>query len=94
MLVLAMPTANGSLHLGHIGGPYLKMDVLKRHFQQKCYDVCLVGGIDAHDSYIKLQAVKENSSTAAIASKYYTLIKHDLLKMNIEFDSFINTIAL
>ncbi len=89
-LIPSVPTPNGKLHVGHIAGPYLKMDVIKRYQEIIGNQACLVSGIDIYDSYVALQAFKENTSPKQIAQKYYKEIKKDFEKFNIHFDQFIN----
>lgn len=90
LLYLVFPTPNGKLHLGHIGGPYLKLDVIKRYNQQIGNKAYIYGGTDSYDSYVLLKALDENKKPEEICEYYHQCIKQDLLKMNIALDDFVN----
>ncbi|WP_207222777.1 class I tRNA ligase family protein [Herbihabitans rhizosphaerae] len=85
-----MPTPNGRLHLGHIAGPFLRMDVLARHVRRRGDDVAVIFGTDAYDSYISLSAQKDGGNRFDICQHYHALILDDLESMNIQVDAFIN----
>jgi methionyl-tRNA synthetase len=40
------PTPNGRLHLGHIAGPYLRMDMLGRYLRSQGHRVDVVSAVD------------------------------------------------
>jgi len=90
LLIPSIPTPNGKLHLGHIAGPFLKMDIIKRFNQQVGNEVFLYGGTDVHDSYTVLKASVELKPIEDICWYYHNLINDDLKKMSIEFDFFLN----
>ncbi|MCM3755016.1 class I tRNA ligase family protein, partial [Bacillus licheniformis] len=46
------PTPNGRLHLGHIAGPYLRMDMLCRYLRSQGHHVRVVSAVDGFDSYV------------------------------------------
>lgn len=90
LIIPAMPTPNGPLHLGHIGGPYLRADMLARHLRQGGNKVKVVSGTDNFENYTERQSIKENKSPELICNTYYPQIVDDLKTMNIELDAFIN----
>src|SRR3990167_10315505 len=90
LIIPAMPTPNGPLHLGHIGGPYLRADILARHLWQQGNHVTVLSGTDNFENYTARQAIKEKLPPLAICQKYYPQIVADLKTMNIHFDDFIN----
>jgi len=89
-LVPVMPTPNGRMHLGHIAGPYLKMDVLKRKVQRGTGVAYLYSGSDVFESYVELKASQINKSPNDICNYYHKLILADFKALNIDFDEFIN----
>lgn len=90
LIIPAMPTPNGPLHLGHIGGPYLRADILARHLRQQGHHVKVMSGTDNFENYAYRQAVKESLPPLAICNKYHPQIAADLKTMNIHCDEFIN----
>ena len=42
------PTPNGRLHLGHIAGPYLRMDMLGRYLRAQGHRVDVVSAVDGY----------------------------------------------
>lgn len=92
-LIPAMPTPNGRLHLGHIGGPFLAIDVLARHLRLKGHTTVVMSGTDSYDSYITGQGVKENKTPEQICNHYHEGIAGDLAAMQIGFDRFVNPLS-
>ncbi|WFB06731.1 class I tRNA ligase family protein [Streptomyces sp. LX-29] len=52
----APPNPNGDLHLGHLSGPFLGADVLRRHLAQLGHEVRHVGYSDEHSCYVPRRA--------------------------------------
>jgi methionyl-tRNA synthetase len=90
LLAPVMPTPNGRLHLGHIAGPFLRMDVIARYLRRRGDRARIIFGTDSYDSYVPLAAVQEGRSNEEICSRYHELIRHDLSAMDIEVDEFVN----
>lgn len=89
-LVAAIPTPNGPMHLGHVGGPFLRMDILAR-FQRLCGNrTFLISGTDAYDSYVAVTAERVGVSPAEIASRYHREIGLDLASIDVIHDAFID----
>jgi methionyl-tRNA synthetase len=89
LLVLA-PTPNGRLHLGHIAGPFLRIDVLARHLRRRGDAVCVVGGTDAYESYVLLGAQQEQIQPAAVCERFHPLIHADFQALDVQTDLFMN----
>jgi methionyl-tRNA synthetase len=89
-LVPGMPTPNGRIHLGHIAGPYLRMDVFKRKAQRNNGSAYLCSGSDVYESYVELKASQLKMSTKEVANHFHELILKDFKALDIEFDLFIN----
>jgi methionyl-tRNA synthetase len=81
---------NGRAHLGHVAGPILKMDVLRRHLLRCGADVCMVSMSDVHESHVPIRAHLNGSTPAVVANRFHDLISVDFKTLNIEFDDFIN----
>jgi methionyl-tRNA synthetase len=81
---------NGRAHLGHIAGPLLKMDVLKRFLVQCGADVSMISVSDSHESHVTIKAFQKNTTPEDIANKFHDIIDDDLKTLGIEYDDFIN----
>jgi methionyl-tRNA synthetase len=88
-----VPTPNGRLHLGHIGGPYLTVDVLARFLRLNGHKAVILSGTDSFDSYVTGQAAKEGLTPAEVCNKYHEMITADLKSMNIDVAQFVNPIS-
>jgi len=89
-LIPVMPTPNGPLHLGHIAGPYLKMDVLARHLRSKGHLVALVSASDSHETHVLPKAIARKASPQEICSEFHGLIKQSYSALNIELDAYLD----
>lgn len=93
LLISAKPAPNGGLHLGHIAGPYLRQDMLRRHYQMRGAQVSVLGGTDPVDSFISLRAVQDDAKPAGVAQHYYEQIGRDFASYDIELDAFIDPLS-
>jgi methionyl-tRNA synthetase len=64
------PTPNGGLHLGHLSGPYLLADVLKRFDRQRGQAAGWMLVTDDHQSYTALRAHFDQVGVAETAVRY------------------------
>lgn len=90
LLIPCMPTSNGRMHLGHIAGPYLKLDIIARHLRRKGDHALLLFGSDPHDSFVGFKAYQTRRSEEELTNDYHDQIVRDLLSLDIECDAFIN----
>lgn len=90
LLIPSVPTPNGRLHLGHVGGPYLSADILARYLRRNGHKVRVISGTDSYESYVTAQAAKEHKTPEAVCNYYHALIADDLSAMDIQLDYFIN----
>ncbi|WP_419420809.1 class I tRNA ligase family protein [Legionella sp. D16C41] len=93
LIIPSVPTPNGRLHLGHVGGPYLRADILKRYLQMQGHSVLMMCGSDSFESYVTLQADKEGKYPENVCNYYHPLIASDLNAMDISLDYFINPLS-
>lgn len=82
------PTPNGGLHIGHIAGPYMSADVLRRWRQLCGSPVSFVTGTDDSQSYVVASAAKAGMTPAALAARSTTAIKRALDDSLIDVDGF------
>ena len=88
---VAWPYANGSLHLGHIGGAYLPADIFARYHRLKGNEVLMVSGSDQHGTPITIKAEQEGKTPAEIAGRYHTEFQESFKKLGITFDLYTST---
>lgn len=86
LIVPVMPTPNGRLHVGHIAGPFLKCDVLRRHLLQFGYDARMISGSDDYESHVTVKAAETGETSASVARRYHQAIGNDLASLDIQFD--------
>ena len=92
LLIPIMPTPNGRFHLGHIAGPYLKMDLIARHLRRRGDEARIITGTDSYESYVLLRAQEQNREPAQVCAHYHELIEEDLAALDIELDAFISPV--
>jgi methionyl-tRNA synthetase len=93
LIVSAMPTPNGRLHLGHISGPFLPMDVLKRRINRDQGNAKLISGSDVYESHVLLKAHESKKDIETVCSEYHSLIQEDLKLMNLSYDVYLNPLT-
>lgn len=93
LILSALPTPNGELHLGHIGGPFLAADALARHLRAEGHRVTTVSATDSWESYVLDAARAENRSPRATAADYHTRIRRALAETGTEPDVFLDVTA-
>ena len=84
-------TANGPAHLGHVGGPFLRMDVLSRHLKRLGHCVQTALTTDQVENHIEVQAVKHNVHRSDFARENDNHIRKGLEALSISYDFFPNT---
>lgn len=92
LLVPTMPTPNGPLHLGHIAGPFLRMDVLARGLRQAGDKVSIVSASDAWETHVLLRALTNDTPPDQICHRYHREIADGLAALNICYDEFIDVL--
>lgn len=86
------PTPNGRLHLGHIAGPYLRMDMLGRYLRSQGHSVDVVSAVDGFDSYVLWKAEQEQRPPHAVVRDYHQQIANDLRALDIGVDDFLDLV--
>ena len=64
------PTPNGDLHLGHMAGPYVAADVLRRYLAAEGTSVLMTTGMDDNQSYVPLQGFRSEQTPEQVADHY------------------------
>ncbi|ACD14710.1 methionine--tRNA ligase [Paraburkholderia fungorum] len=86
------PTPNGRLHLGHIAGPYLRMDMLCRYLRSQGHHVRVVSAVDGFDSYVLWKGLQETRPPEEVCRDYHAQIARDLAALDIEVDDFLDLV--
>lgn len=81
---------NGRAHLGHVAGPLLKLDVLKRHLTRAGAAATLVSLSDVHESHVLIRAHLDGRSPEDVANGFHSAITADMAALNIGYDDLIN----
>lgn len=90
VLIPVMPTPNGPLHLGHVAGPFLKMDMLARHLRRSGAKVALVSATDPYETHVLPRADERNVPVEQICADYHRAISDCLKALDIHYDAFLN----
>jgi len=89
VVTAAPPTPNGSLHLGHMSGPYLAADIAARYLRARGAAVLSHSGTDDHQNYVGERARALGFSPEAFRKKMRARIESSLRAMQIAFDEFV-----
>jgi methionyl-tRNA synthetase len=81
---------NGRAHLGHVAGPLLKMDVLRRHLLRAGAHVKMISLSDVHEAHVLIKAYLEGTTPEIIANRFHEQISRDLTTLGIDYDDLIN----
>ena len=81
---------NGRAHLGHIAGPLLKMDVLRRHILRGGGRATMISVSDAHESHVLVRAHQDGVSPEEVANENHQRIAADLAALDIAYDDLLN----
>lgn len=90
LIISAPPTPNGRLHLGHLSGPYLSSDILKRFLLLKKRSTKHFCATDDHQTYTVKMARDLETTPDQISEKYHKLISCDFEQASIQFDDFLH----
>ncbi len=93
LLVPMMPTPNGALHLGHVAGPYLKMDVLARFLKQHGHRAALITTTDCFETHVLQSAERTGMTAHEVCKHFHEAIHRDFEYLDIAFDAFINPVS-
>jgi len=89
VVTAAPPTPNGPLHLGHISGPYLASDIMKRYIRLRTNSVRSHSGTDDHQNYVSEKAHSLNLNPDIFRRQMRNRIEKGLQLMQIDFEEFI-----
>jgi methionyl-tRNA synthetase len=89
-LTATPPTPNGDLHIGHMAGPYVAVDVLRRHLLAEGTPVLMTTGLDNHQSYVPAQGVRDGRTGDQVAERFGTRIVDAWRDADLRFDRIVD----
>ena len=89
LLVPSSPTPNGDLHVGHLAGPYVAMDICKRAFALRGIEAYSIFGTAWHQTQVALKARQLAKSFYETAEMYTDEIIQTLSATGIHPDVFL-----
>ncbi|AJF63781.1 class I tRNA ligase family protein [Streptomyces vietnamensis] len=90
LILAALPTPNGELHLGHLGGPFLAADALARHLRAEGHRVTTFSATDGWESYVLDAARREARSPEDTARDHHSRIEAALTATSCRPDVFLD----
>jgi methionyl-tRNA synthetase len=88
-LTATPPTPNGELHIGHLAGPYVAVDVLRRYLCAEGTPVLMTTGIDDHQSYVAVRGTLDQRTAERVADDYGERIITAWRDARVDFDRII-----
>jgi methionyl-tRNA synthetase len=89
IITAAPPTPNGPLHLGHMSGPYLATDILRRYLRMRSVSATSHCGTDDHQNYVEERARAQGEPSEAFRQKMRNRILTGLRAFDADFDEWI-----
>ena len=83
------PTPNGHLHLGHLAGPYIAGDVLRRFLAADGAEAHYTTGMDDHQSYVPVRGLKDGRKGEEVADGYGGSIEAAWRQADCGFDAIV-----
>jgi methionyl-tRNA synthetase len=83
------PTPNGRLHLGHMAGPYMRMDALARYLRSIGHQAAILIVSDMFDSYVLWKAHQEGVSPQEVSRHYHEQMSGDFAALDIDVEVFL-----
>lgn len=83
-------TANGPLHVGHLSGPYLAVDMAVRAARARTEDALLLGGIDTNQNWILMRAEQDGLDVDKVVESYRQDIIDAYRAAGLEYDAFVD----
>lgn len=91
LVCVAWPYANGSIHIGQLGGAYLPPDIFARYHRTAGNEVLMVSGSDQHGTPITVRAEQEGRPPGDVVAEFQAEFLETWKRMGIGFDLFTTT---
>ena len=88
--VIAPPTTNGPLHIGHLSGPFVAADIVSRAARQRGERVLTVGGVDVHPNWVLTRAENEGIDVEKLIWDYRQRIDEALDLARVTCDRYLD----
>ncbi|MGH8896622.1 MAG: class I tRNA ligase family protein [Egibacteraceae bacterium] len=88
-LTATPPTPNGELHIGHMAGPYVAADVLRRYLRAEGTAVLMTTGLDDHQSYVPVRGLLDGRTAEQVADGYGERIIRAWREAGVDFDRIV-----
>src|SRR3990167_10909313 len=89
LILPSFTTPNGPLHVGHLAGPLLMADMLKRTYQLYHHKTYLLSGTIGYQTQVQVEANQRNETFLETALHYSNSIQHSLNCIDIHPDCFV-----
>lgn len=86
IIIAPPPTPNGDLHVGHLSGPYLGADVLRRALALRGEESVAALSVDLNQSYVVTTADRLGVDPLALARRSHVEVGDTLSRAGIAFD--------
>ena len=87
IIIAPPPTPNGDLHVGHLSGPYLGADVLRRYCTLREHDVISALSVDTNQTYVVTTAERLGKDPTTLVHESHKDIITTLNGARIMFDT-------
>ncbi|WP_337024732.1 MULTISPECIES: class I tRNA ligase family protein [unclassified Pantoea] len=91
LIIPAMLTPNGGMHLGHAAGPFMVADVVTRAARMAGKETYQVQGTHGHLEHIQIAAVNSGTDYYTLAETNTRRLKRSLHLLGVEQDIFLET---
>ncbi|TDC81660.1 methionine--tRNA ligase [Micromonospora sp. KC606] len=88
-LTATPPTPNGELHLGHMAGPYVAADTLRRFLLADDVPALMTTGLDDHQSYVALRGDRDGRGAEETADDYGRRVIAGWRGAQVDFDRIV-----
>ena len=88
---VSWPYANGPLHLGHLAGQHIVVDVFRRYHKKIGNRVLMVSGSDMHGTPITTKALEKGISPYEFALKNHKEFLEIFKRLDLEYDLYTHT---
>ncbi len=83
-------TANGPLHVGHLSGPYLAVDMAYRAALARGENAVLLGGIDTNQNWILMRAEQDGLDVDKVVESFHHDIVDAYRAARLDYDAFVD----
>jgi methionyl-tRNA synthetase len=86
VIIAPPPTPNGDLHVGHLSGPYLAADVMRRSLRLRGEGTIATLSVDLNQTYVVTTAERRGEDPLALAHRSHEEVCVTLAEAKIHFD--------